>query len=541
MAEQTSRLTDIDALTGGVRWRWGLVCGGAVLLVLGRSLGPSELTPWFVFFLVAVGGVANLTLVRLMRLDWYRKWLTFVYCLIDISLIGLAIVYLGPGGTIAGFFLVVVPCAFRPSRTLGLFALSAASFAFLIASFFHELLSGGTVSSMFGLPSRVFLDLVLFNAVALTLMATHTGLFGRIATIHSAISSASEGSLEHQTPATRKDPLGQLGQSLNTMLDQVASTIGEVRLESEEVTDLARSFAEAAATAGESSRQVALMANGLAQELGELESVAEAGKTESTDAAQDARSLQSRAESGVGDALAFEETVQLGRDRVVKTSESVTAIGADINRATNIVNELGGLSRQIGSSALSIAKVARHTHVLALNAAIEAARAEEHGKEFAVVADQVRTLAGEAGRSARDVGDLIGEVQAGIVAAANALEAGEKKVNDIGAIVGEARSALNALRSGTSNSTDLVSATAEMSRLQAKRAGSLASKMSQITTDSARWSVEVRETTDALSAQMVALSDLEQANRRLVDLAKRLRDNVAGFSTARASPAESSD
>ena len=541
MTEQTSRLADIEFLTAGMRWRWAMVCVGAALLVFARSLGLSEIPLWPLVWFVALGVVANLTLIRLLRSDGYRQWLAHAFCLIDVCLVALAIIYLGPGGTIAGFFLVVLPCSFRPNRALGLFALCTTSVAFLIAAFVHGLLSGGTASGLVGLPSSVFRDLLIFIAVAVTLMAAHTDLFGRIAVVHSAISNANEGAFDRKTPARRNDLLGQLEQSLNFMLEQVASTIAAVQVESEEVAVLARRFAESSSVAGESSRQVALMASELALELHELKSAAESGETESAAAAQEARTLQSRAEGEVGETVAFEETIQLGRDRVVRTSESVLAIGADINRATSIVSELGGLSQQIGSSARSIAKVARHTHVLALNAAIEAARAEEHGKEFAVVADQVRTLAGEAGGSARDVGDLISEVQAGIGAAATALVAGEEKVSEISLIVSEARSALHDLRAGASNATDLVSATAEISKSQVIRAGSLASKMTQIAENSARWSINVTETTKTIETQNTALNSLDRANKQLVDLAERLRNGIAPFSTRRTDRASSGE
>src|SRR5437763_14746816 len=92
------------------------------------------------------------------------------------------------------------------------------------------------------------------------------------------------------------------------------------------------------------------------------------------------------------------------------------------------------MSERIGVFAQTIARIARQTHLLALNAAIEAARAEEHGEGFAVVADEVRALAAEAGKSAREVAELVSELRAGIDAAARAMQSGETKVRDIGAV-----------------------------------------------------------------------------------------------------------
>ena len=262
-----------------------MVCVGAALLVFGQSFGLSEFTPLLLVCFVVAGGVANLALIRLLHVRWYRPWLTYVYCLIDVSLVALAVVYLGPGGTIAGFFLVVLPCAFRPNRALGIFAVSTASAAYLVASFLHGLLSGETTAGMFGLPPKTLLDMFLFIAVALTLMAAHTDLFRRLTGVHTLVTNVIQGFLEPPTPSTRKDLLGQLEHSLNIMLEQVAAAVDAVELESEEISVLARRFAQSADDAGESSRHVTMQVARLAQELGDLQVAAETGESESANAA----------------------------------------------------------------------------------------------------------------------------------------------------------------------------------------------------------------------------------------------------------------
>src|SRR2546427_8934695 len=106
------------------------------------------------------------------------------------------------------------------------------------------------------------------------------------------------------------------------------------------------------------------------------------------------------------------------------------------------------MSGGIGVSAQPIARIARQTHLLALNAAIEAARAEEDGEGFAVVADEVRALAAEAGKSAREVAELVSELRAGIDAAARAMQSRETKVRDIGAVGAGAGAGLPELHPG---------------------------------------------------------------------------------------------
>jgi methyl-accepting chemotaxis protein len=451
--------------------------------------------------------------------------------LLDVSLVGLVIVYLGPGGAITGFLLVIIPCALRPNRSLGIFALVAASMVFSTAAILHGQLSGGPGGGSFVSTSRVLLDLTLFIGVSVTLLAAFSDLFGRLAGIRNVLSRAGDGSIEPYAFAVRNDSLGMVEQSLNAMLEQIASTIEVVQRGAEEFAALGSSLAHTTSSALESSQRVASVTTGLAEELTDLQLSAEAGQSECEDAAHEAQSLHSRADENVGSVRELAETAELGRDRIVGTIESVLAIGTDINRTACIVEELSGLSRQIGSAALSIAKIARHTHVLALNAAIEAARAEEHGNEFAVVADQVRTLAGEAGRSARDVGDLVSEVNAGIAAAASALVASEEKVSSISQIAGEARSALNDIRSGSSAPTSFMMEATETSMSQVNRVRTFADRMSQFAETSARWSAEVHEASSVMSKQITLMCDLDRTSQYLADIADRVKHELARYST----------
>lgn len=504
-----------------------LVCFGAGFLALGRYLQTTELSPWIVFLFVATGGIGNLILARLLRSEWFRSWLIHASCLFDVSLVALAIVYVGPGAAIAGFFLVLLPCGAQPGRVLGVFALSAASAAYVVAAIVHNLLSSNPDPGLFGLVPQVLLEVALFAAVATALVTARTDLIRRIAQLHSAINLTTRGCLKYGTPAARTDHFGLLEQSLNAFLKQAASTIEEVRQQSESAAVLALQVAQSGRAALQLGRQVASAAAAMGEDLADLQIVAEASHKGTEAANEAARVLLTRAESHTRNTRDLDVTVHLGRDQVARTSEAGAAIGEDISKAASIVNELGGLSRQIGSAALSIATIARHTHVLALNAAIEAARAERHGGEFAVVADRVRTLAGDAGLAARNVGDLVCEVQTRVSATSNALAACEEHINEIRRFAEQAHSALDGLCSDTSTAADFATATAEFSRSQTERAASLAGKMSQVAAVSSRCLVDIDEMTAALATQVKELTDLDLANRSLGEALERLQQEVA--------------
>src|SRR5437016_5490447 len=250
-------------------------------------------------------------------------------------------------------------------------------------------------------------------------------------------------------------------------------------------------------------------------------------------AAEQAESLRVRAELMQADAGRLVAAAERGRERVARASQTLRAVGEEVRTTAATVAGLSGMSERIGVFAQTIARIARQTHLLALNAAIEAARAEEQGEGFAVVADEVRTLAAEAGKSAREVAELVSDLRTGIEAAGRAMQSGEAKVRDIGAVAAEADGALQELHQGVQLMGDLVNATAEVSRSQAQRLATLAQSLQQVASISTASSDSANNTAAATEAQITSMGELTATSQQLAQLAERLRGGMARFSVLR--------
>ena len=310
-----------------------------------------------------------------------------------------------------------------------------------------------------------------------------------------------EGDLTVRLKAKTEDEVGQLVHCFNLFMDKLQTTI-------KQVVDIASPLSDMAASVSTT-----------AVETNQITLEQQEGAHRTKDAVEHMNvSVQTVDQSALLASTASTEASDIskqGAEVVERTVKTIHALAETVENSSAVIDKLDDDTKQVGAVLDVIKGIADQTNLLALNAAIEAARAGEQGRGFAVVADEVRTLASRTQDSTTQIQKTIEQLQIAARSAVEAMSKGRSLAENGVAEVSLAGESLAAITSSVEQINAMTSEIAQATNEQSTVAGEIVSHVDDISSTT--------ETTHQASEELAEVSS------NLADLANSLQVLTKGF------------
>lgn len=339
----------------------------------------------------------------------------------------------------------------------------------------------------------------------------------------------STGDLTQSVEVKTNDEIGELGTAFNKMSESLRELVGEVEYNAQQVAASAQELNANADQMTSSSEQVSLA-------IQEVSSSAEhqlSGTEDGVNSLEEVSTGVNRVVESSAQVTEFvqkmNEQAEVGGQAVSNTLNQMTSIQSSVENTNENISSLLERSKQVSTILNAITDISEQTNLLALNAAIEAARAGEHGKGFAVVADEVRKLAEQSKLSATQIGEIIVGIQKDV----------ENAVDKMGQVTSNVNSGLDIsydaidkfgeiLRSSESIKPQMEEVTAISEQMSAA-VGQLMETVNNLASIARNNAASSEEVAASSEEQLASMEEISASAKSLSSMAEDLSEKVSKY------------
>ena len=323
--------------------------------------------------------------------------------------------------------------------------------------------------------------------------------------------------------------IGAMGRAVLSMKKNIRSMMGTVVVSAEQV---AAASQQLTASADQSANAIHLVADSIVNVAGactEQFTAVEEATTQTEHLSTNMTHFKTTLDDATSRIHATNTAAKEGETNVGKAVDQMQLIESSVSESAKVIAELGEESDKIGKIVDAIAAIADQTNLLALNAAIEAARAGEHGRGFAVVADEVRKLAEQSQTSAHEISELIGSIQEKSQNAVKAMQSGVERVQNGTEAVDNARKTFREIADMVTKVNDNSGKMEEIVDKLSGSSGVIAKSVDKIN-EKSRDVARESETVSASSEEQTAtMHEIADASKSLATMAQDMQNALSQF------------
>ena len=319
--------------------------------------------------------------------------------------------------------------------------------------------------------------------------------------VNELLNIVATGDLTHRLNDNSKDEFGELSRNCNALINNLKGLISGI-------SNGATKLAAAAEQTSSVTRQTTLS-------IDEQKSQVSQAATATTELNSTAQLVANSADDTLAQISNANKEAETVRTISEENKQTILVLAKDVDSAADVINKVHQDSAGIGGILDVIRGIADQTNLLALNAAIEAARAGEQGRGFAVVADEVRTLASRTQESTQEIQSMIEVLQAGAGQAVSVMQKGKQQTSLCVSQAEKAAEALNSITAAVHKAHDVSSQIEQAAREQNTVSRDISEKLENI--------VEIAEETASGAAHT------SKASQEVAALAEELQGSVLKF------------